>query len=92
MSAEVETCYRLRVECETGHQSHVRHILLKRLGGHKELRLHGLSTHDGDGKITVVLADIFVVKRNDKALEEIVAVVSLEAYVTAVSWQMTVAT
>ena len=92
MTAELETCYRLRVECETGHQAHLRHTLLKRLGGHKDLRLHGLSTQDGDGKTTVVLADIFVSKRNDKAMEEIVAVVSLEAHVKGVSWQMTVAT
>ena len=91
ISAQVETCYRLRVECDTGHQSHVRHILLKRLGGHKELRLHGLSTRDGDGTSTVVQADIFALKQNDKALEEIVAVVSLESHVKAVRWEMTAA-
>ena len=91
MSAEVETCYRLRVECERGLQAHLRHILVKRLGGHKDLRLHGLSTKEVDGAIAV-LADIFVSTRNDKAMEEIVAVVSLEAHVKAVSWQMTVAT
>ena len=89
LSTEVETFYRLRVECETCHNAHVRHTLLRYLSGHKQLRLHGLSTQDTDRKHTVVLADIFALRRNDKAVEEIVGLVSLEADVKAVSWQMT---
>ena len=52
------------------------------------MRLHGLSTRDTDVNVTVVLADIFTLKRDDKALEEIVAIVSLDAAVKAVSWEM----
>jgi putative Mg2+ transporter-C (MgtC) family protein len=39
----------------------------------------------------VVVADIFALERNDRAMEEIVARVSIEPEVKAVSWQRTVA-
>lgn len=85
----IETYYRLRVECDLDHDVHVRHILLRHVGGHERLTLLGMATEDADNRRTVVLADIFARERNDRALEEIVARVSIEPEVKAVSWQRT---
>jgi putative Mg2+ transporter-C (MgtC) family protein len=51
------------------------------------LNLQGMSTEDTENLRTVVLADILAQERSDRALEEIVARVSIEPEVKAVSWQ-----
>jgi len=86
-ATDVETFYQLRIEWDGGQDARVRHILLRHVGGHQKLSLQGLATQDGSDGRTVVLADIFSPDRNDRALEEIVARVSIEPEVKAVSWQ-----
>jgi putative Mg2+ transporter-C (MgtC) family protein len=88
---EAETYYRLRVVCDADHDAHIRHILLRHVGGNGKLSLQGISTEDLEDKQTVVVADIFAVQRNDRALEEIVARISIEPEVKSVSWQRTTA-
>jgi putative Mg2+ transporter-C (MgtC) family protein len=90
-ATDVETLYRLRVESVADHDAHIRHILLRHVNGHEKLTLQGMSTEDTDDKRTVVLADIYAIERNDRAMEEIVARVSIEPEVKSVSWQRTVA-
>ena len=86
---DVETIYRLRIESREAHDMHVRQILLRHVNGSEELTLQGLSSADsGDGQ-TVVVADVYAPNRNERALEEIVARVSIEPEVTAVRWQRT---
>jgi putative Mg2+ transporter-C (MgtC) family protein len=89
MATDVETYYRLRIEAESSYDAHIRHILLRHIGDHPKLNLKGLSTEDTEPNRTVVLADIFSLERNDRALEEVVARVSIEPEVKAVSWQRT---
>jgi len=86
---EGETYYRLRVVCAADHDALVRHILLRHVGGHGKLSLVGISTEDVEDRRTAVVADIFAPQRNDRALEEIVARVSIEPDVKSVSWQRT---
>jgi putative Mg2+ transporter-C (MgtC) family protein len=88
-TADAETYYRLRVESEPGHDAGLRQILLRHVNGHEKLTLQGLATDETDPQRTVVLADIFALERNDRALEEIVARVCIEPEVKAVSWQRT---
>lgn len=90
-ATDVETVYRLRVESTADHDAHVRHILLRHVNGHARLTLQGMATEDTENGHAVVVADIFALERNDRALEEIVARVSIEPEVKAVSWQRTVA-
>jgi putative Mg2+ transporter-C (MgtC) family protein len=87
MATDVETYYRLRVEAEASHDSHIRHILLRHVGGKANLSLQGLSTEDAEPNRVLVLADIFSLDRNDRAMEDIVARVSIEPEVKAVSWR-----
>jgi putative Mg2+ transporter-C (MgtC) family protein len=86
-ATDVETSYRLRVESEAHHDAHIRHILLRHVNGHDKLTLRGMATEETAENCTVVLADIYAVERSDKAVEEIVARVSIEPEVKAVSWQ-----
>jgi putative Mg2+ transporter-C (MgtC) family protein len=88
-ATDVETVYRLRIESGHDHDAHVRHILLRHVNGHARLTLQGMATEDAEGDRTVVVADIFALERNDRAMEEIVARVSIEPEVKAVSWQRT---
>ncbi|HJZ55686.1 MAG TPA: MgtC/SapB family protein [Gemmataceae bacterium] len=90
-ATDVETSYRLRIESEAAHDAHIRQILLRHVNGHDQLTLQGLATEDTANNRTVVVADIYAVERNDRAMEEIVARVSIEPEVKAVSWQRMVA-
>jgi putative Mg2+ transporter-C (MgtC) family protein len=87
LAIDVETYYRLRVELEASQDAHVRHILLRHVGGNQKLSLQGLSTEDAEPGVAVILADIYSPERNDRAMEDIVARVSIEPEVRAVSWQ-----
>lgn len=89
-SVEVDTNYQLRVECDAAHDAHIRHILLRHVGSHSKLSLQGLATEDNENKRTVVLADIFALERSDRAMEEIVARVSIEPEVKIVSWRKSI--
>jgi putative Mg2+ transporter-C (MgtC) family protein len=83
----VETNYRLQVECAADHDTHIRTILLRHIGGKESLNLQGLVTDDSEPNRTVVVADIFAFQKSDRLLEEIVARVGIEPEVKAVSWQ-----
>jgi putative Mg2+ transporter-C (MgtC) family protein len=86
---EIETYYRLRVVSDVDHDTHIRHILLRHVGGQGKLSLQGISTEETEDRRTIVVADIFALQRNDRAMEEIVARVSIEPEVKSVSWQKT---
>jgi putative Mg2+ transporter-C (MgtC) family protein len=88
-AVDVETYYQLRVECEAAHDANVRHILLRHVGAHANLSLQGMSTEDAEPGRTVVVANIYATQRSDRAMEEIVARVSIEPRVSAVKWQRT---
>jgi putative Mg2+ transporter-C (MgtC) family protein len=79
--------YSLRVECDADHDVSIRTILLRHVSGDARLRLQGLSTKDSESNRTIVTAEIFTLGQNDRLLEELVARVSIEPKVKAVSWQ-----
>ena len=86
-TTDVETYYRLRVVCGQGEGAHIRAILLRHIGGHNRMTVQGISTEESDGEGKVIVADVYAMERNDRALEEIVARLSIEPEVTGVSWQ-----
>ncbi|MCS6866056.1 MAG: MgtC/SapB family protein [Gemmataceae bacterium] len=90
-ATDVEALYRLRVETLHHRDAHIRHILMRHVNGHEKLTLQGIATDDEEGDRAVVVATIYSPERNDRAMEEIVARVSLEPEVKAVSWQRTAA-
>jgi putative Mg2+ transporter-C (MgtC) family protein len=79
--------YRIRVVCGEKEQGVIRTILLRHVNAHPKMTVQGISTLDGEepGR-AVVVADIFSVVRNDRAMEDLVGRLDIEPGVTAVSW------
>lgn len=90
-STDVETLYQLRVETTSERDAHIRHILMRHVNGHEKLMLQGIATDDEEGGRTSVVATIYSPDRNDRALEDLVARISIEPEVKLVSWQRTAA-
>jgi putative Mg2+ transporter-C (MgtC) family protein len=88
-TTDVETYYRLRVACADGEGAHIRAILMRHIGGHSRLSVQGIATEDSEKDARVIVADVYALERNDRALEDIVARLSIEPEVTGVSWQRT---
>jgi putative Mg2+ transporter-C (MgtC) family protein len=86
-ATQIETYYRLHVECEAAHEIQVRTILLRHIGSEKRMSLHSLSSSAEPGGMTAVSADLFSLERNDRAVEEIVARASIEPEVKVVRWE-----
>jgi putative Mg2+ transporter-C (MgtC) family protein len=60
---------------------------MRHINGHDKLTLQGISTDDEEGGRTIVIATVYSPERNDRAMEDIVARVSIEPEVRAVRWQ-----
>jgi putative Mg2+ transporter-C (MgtC) family protein len=84
---DVEVAYRMRVVCGEKEQGVIRTILLRHVNAHPKMTVQGISAQDGEGPgRTVVVADIFSLVRNDRAMEDLVGRLDIEPGVTAVSW------
>jgi putative Mg2+ transporter-C (MgtC) family protein len=88
---DVETYYRLRVTCRHGEEALIRTVLLRHIGSKTQVNLQGLSADEIDQAWTAVVADIYAAERCDRFLEEVVARISIEPNVKAVSWERTTA-
>ena len=86
---DVETYYRLRVTCADAAGAHIRAILMRHIGGKPRMSVQGIATEESEKEGRVVVADVYAMERNDRALEEVVARLSIEPEVTGVSWQRT---
>ena len=85
---DVELAYRMRVVCGERESALVRTILLRHVNAHSGMTVQGISTQDGEQADRVaILVDIFSSKRNDRAMEEVVARLNIEPSVVAVSWE-----
>ena len=87
VSIDVDTYYRIRVTCLHSHEAVVRTVLLRHIGHHPGMNVQGMSTEELENDRTVVMADVYASQRNDRFLEEIVARISIEPDVKAVSWE-----
>jgi putative Mg2+ transporter-C (MgtC) family protein len=86
-ATDVETYYRLRITCSPSDESVIRQVLLRHVGGHLRMNLQALSTEDNDRGETIVTAKVYATERNDRFMEELVARISIEPSVRAVSWE-----
>jgi putative Mg2+ transporter-C (MgtC) family protein len=89
--SDVETYYRLKVECAAENEAVVRTILLRHVGDKQGMSLKALATDELDAKWSAVVADIFSLSRNDRAMEEIVARICIEPQIRSVRWERTTA-
>jgi putative Mg2+ transporter-C (MgtC) family protein len=89
-ATNVETAYRLRVVCPERDEGVIRNIVLRHVNTHGRMTVQRISTQEEDqGSNAVVVADIFSVERQDRALQEIMSRLNLEPGVKSVSWEKT---
>jgi putative Mg2+ transporter-C (MgtC) family protein len=86
---DIETYYRLTVECASENDALVRGILLRHASDYPRMSLRALSTADVDAKWTAVTADFFSLDRKDRAMEELVARICIEPHIKSVRWERT---
>jgi len=87
-NTEVEVCYRCSIVCRSQDEAHVRALLLQAVNN-PLLMLRGLKSEDMDNPAKIeVEAEFFTIDRNDVLLEQVVSRLSLEAGVSAVSWEI----
>ena len=85
---EGETCYHFQLTCAAKDETQMRALLLNAVD-HNHVTLSALNSEDLDrGEHVRVSAEIKSPQRNDACLEQLVARVSLEAGVNAVSWRI----
>ncbi len=84
---DVETYYLIRVGCRNDHEAVVRMILLRHVGGHRGLSIQSLATEEVEKDRPTVVAHVYAIERNDRAMEEVVARLSIEPDVTSVKWE-----
>jgi putative Mg2+ transporter-C (MgtC) family protein len=85
---DVEIGYRLRVVCAEKEQALIRTILMRHINSHPKMMVQGISTQDADSpERTTIVADIYSLQRNDKAMEDLVNRLHIEPTVTAISWE-----
>lgn len=88
LAVNVEMFYRLRVLCDEKHEGIIRTILLRHVNTHPGMLIQGIATQEGDHPDkTAVVADIFSLRRDDKAMEELMSRLNIEPTVTAVRWE-----
>jgi putative Mg2+ transporter-C (MgtC) family protein len=87
-AVDVETEYRVRVECLENHDRTVRQALLRHVKEHPTLGLTGLATQEVTHGRLVVIASILSPQRDDHALDDIVAKLVSNAEVKAAGWTL----
>jgi putative Mg2+ transporter-C (MgtC) family protein len=85
-SGHVETVYRLRVECAAEHERQARTVLLKHVTDEKRMNLHSLASTPINPARVAVTAEAAMSHRDDRAVEEMVARVSVEPEFESVRW------
>jgi putative Mg2+ transporter-C (MgtC) family protein len=84
----VATMYRLRVVCRLGQEGVVKATLLRYFHDHTAMTMQGLTTQEGGAPDRVcVVADICSDRRDDLAMEDLLAHINEDPNVSAVSWE-----
>jgi putative Mg2+ transporter-C (MgtC) family protein len=87
-AVSVETLYRIKVVCGRPQEAVIRSIFLRHINSQPHMLVQGLATQDIDhADQAAVVADVYSAQRNDRYMEEVVARMSVEPSVSAVSWE-----
>jgi putative Mg2+ transporter-C (MgtC) family protein len=88
VAADTEVLYRLRVICQEKQEGLIRTILLRHVNSQPSMVIQGISTQDAaESERAAVVAEIFSMGRNDRALENLMSRINIEPGVSAVSWE-----
>jgi putative Mg2+ transporter-C (MgtC) family protein len=90
ISTDIETLYRVKVECRPDQEGVIRAILMRHINSVTHMSVQGISTSTGDeADEKTVIAEIFASGRHDKVMNDLVSRVGLEPSVTSISWERT---
>ncbi|HMF37066.1 MAG TPA: MgtC/SapB family protein [Isosphaeraceae bacterium] len=89
-AVDVETLYQLRVVCQEAQEAVIRTVLLRHINALPEMTVQKISIQEAeqDGMAAVV-AEIYSVERNDRALQDTMSRINIEPSVRSVSWEKT---
>jgi putative Mg2+ transporter-C (MgtC) family protein len=85
---DIETMYELRVVCKEVDEGLIRNILLRHINSRPGLTVQKISIQEteNDGMAAVV-AEVYSLERNDRALQETMSRINIEPSVRSVSWE-----
>jgi putative Mg2+ transporter-C (MgtC) family protein len=86
-AVNVETYYRIRVRTRSDQEAVIRSILLRHIGSESKMGLQSLATDEAQKDAPTVVAEVYSSHRNDQFMEQLVARLSIEPNVTAISWE-----
>jgi putative Mg2+ transporter-C (MgtC) family protein len=84
---DVETLYRVRVVCQENQEGIIRNILMRHINSNPKMLIQRISVQEADGASEAVVADIFSVERNDRAMQDVMSRINIESSVRSVSWE-----
>ena len=84
----IDANYRLKVVCAMAEERHVRHVLAQQIAAQHDMVLHGIGIHNTtQADRGLVVADLEMHVRNERVLQDIVAVLNADPNTSAVSWE-----
>jgi putative Mg2+ transporter-C (MgtC) family protein len=87
-ATNVRTLYHLRIACQAGKEGVVRAALLRFSHDHSTVTTQAISTQEcGEPGRSLVVAELVSEKRDDRAMEDLMALVNDEPAVSSVSWE-----
>lgn len=87
-AVDVETLYQMRVVCLEQQEGVVRTILLRHVNSLPKMTIQRISTQDAErGDRATVVADIFSVERDDRAMQDLMSRINIDPSVSSVSWE-----
>src|SRR4051812_10895496 len=87
-ATNVQTTYKMRVTCQAGQEKVVRALLMRFFHDHPTMMIQSVGTQSaGQPDRACVLADIHSEQRDDRAMEELLALVSEDPNVSGVQWE-----
>ncbi len=86
-ATDIDMYYQMRVGCRLAQEGIIRTILVRHVNSHPSMILQGISTEDNDRPDRAhVIADIYSLVRNDRAMEDLMSRINIEPSVISVSW------
>jgi putative Mg2+ transporter-C (MgtC) family protein len=87
-AVDVETAYRMRVIGLESREGEIRTILLRHVNSLPKMTIQGISTIEAeDPDHATIVADIFSLESNDRAMQELMSRINIEDGVTSIRWE-----
>jgi putative Mg2+ transporter-C (MgtC) family protein len=84
----IDASYRLKVVCAMAEERRIRRVLAEQVAAQRDMTLHGISIQSTEtADRGLVVADVEMHVRNERALQEIVALLNADPSTSSASWE-----